>query len=356
MAADMETEAGLHPLDCHEMLLRLAGKAPDDLVARCRGWLAEGELDSLARAVGFFVASANLSLASVDAALLAELLGEADGAPAALTQVAIDDSDSFPFYEFASEVPAGLAAAATDASRPDKAEPALIKALTAEPGAIGAWRAWRFPGDGSPWPQPKRVFVIETASSTDQVALTARLQRKLATTRESDPQVEVYRTGQDLPVYQVLARGYGELIWAAADDPGLQVAAVFDAADAETGPCFSPGHARLDTEEAARVARYLGQGEPLLVTTARMDDVVDTTRAGAVPMNFRTDGTWIWTEASAYYAAEHLLEPDPRLLARIREEGYACPAVDGVALHRALQVLQAPAGEEAWTGGDARDS
>ena len=49
----------------------------------------------------------------------------------------------------------------------------------------------------------------------------------------------------------------------------------------------------------------------MLVTSARMDDVVDTTRQYCAPLNFRTDGVWIWTEASAYYAQEHLLEPDP---------------------------------------------
>jgi hypothetical protein len=354
MPADADAEPDPRQQTWHVMLLRLAGKAPDDLVTSCRSWLADGDFELLARAVSYFVASSTTPVSGSDAAMLARLFEDSGLEASALGEVGIEEPDPFPPYEFAARSPGESGAASAAPAGPDTAEQELLAALAAEPGAIGGWRAWRFPDDGSPWPPPRRVFVIETSSGTSQAGLTARLQQTLATAGESSPQVEVYATGQDLPVYQRLAREYGELIWARAGDPGIKIASVFDSVDAETGPHFAPGHARLDDEEGARVTSYLYGGEPLMITTARMDDVVDATRRGCVPMSFRTDGTWVWPETSAYYTAEHHLAPDPRLLAHIREAGYTSPAVDGVALSRALRALLAPSDEEpVWTVGAA---
>ncbi len=228
----------------------------------------------------------------------------------------------------------------------------MAEALAAEPDAIGCWRAWRVPGDGAPLPPAKRVFVVEVGADADLAGITARLQRHLAAAGEASPQVEVYSLDIDLPAYQRLARGCGELVWAAAEDPGMELASIFDEVDPQAGPRFSPDHPRLDADEVGQVAQYLREGEPVLVTTAQMDDVVDPTRQYCVPLNFRTDGTWVWTEACAYYAEQHHLEPDPGLLAHIRSNGHTVPDVDGVALHRALAVLQEPPdAESVWTLG-----
>jgi len=131
------------------------------------------------------------------------------------------------------------------------------------------------------------------------------------------------------------------------------MATVFDGVDAVTGPSFSDDHERLDdTTDAAQVIDYLRAGEPLLVTTAQMDDVVDRSRRNSVPMNFRTDGTWIWTDTSTYYLAQHQLTPDLDLLEHIRSMDYEMPELDGVALHRAMIALQEPSDEEpVWTHG-----
>jgi hypothetical protein len=345
MTAETKIQAG-HPAQaCHEMLLRLAGTAPDDLVTRCRGWLADGQLETLALAVVFYATSANAALATDDLALLTELLDASDAGRSGLHQIETDDFDPFPCYRFAAEI--------TPSSGPDRAEQALVKVMAAESGAAGAWRAWRLPGNGSAWPAPKRIFVVEVGQGTDQIAVTARLQQELSAARETDPQVEVYQTGQELRAYHRLVREHGELIWAAAEDPGIEFAGVFDSVDTESGPRFDPDHSKLDEEEAAKVAAYLYGGEPLLVTTATMDDIVDTTQAGRVPMSFRTDGTWIWCDAAAYYVARHQLEPDGGLLAHIRAASYLRPAVDGVAVHRALALLQGPA-EPSAAGHDDR--
>jgi len=338
---------------CHRMLLRLAGRMPDELLAWSRDWLAHGELGDLARAVVFWAVSQDAVLTEDDAALLSRLVTEADGDPSGLTQLTLEDFDPFPYFAFGPEIPPDLGGGTEEPADPgaqagSAADEAAVLAVAAEPGAIGLWRAWRFPADGAPWPPPKRVFVVEVAG-VDAPGMAARVQERLAATGEQEPQVEVYQSGFQIPIYQDFARTYGELLWGAAPDPGVRLAPIFDEVDADTGPFFRSDRPLLAEDEAARVVEYLLGGEPLLVAEGLMDDILDSTQVFCVPMSFRTDGMWVWNEASAYYVEQYQLEPEPLLLAHIRSNDYAPPAVDGVALHRALQVLQDSAGEEvAW--------
>jgi hypothetical protein len=144
-----------------------------------------------------------------------------------------------------------------------------------------------------------------------------------------------------LPRYQRLARAGGTLMWAREPDPGIQIVRLYDEVD-EAGPRMSPEHPSIDEPEAERLVAYLRDGEPLLLTTGRMDDVVDRTRVDAVPMSFRTDGVWIWSDASTYYLEQYRLSPDPRLVDHARGRNYQSPDVDGAARYRAMAVLTAP--------------
>ena len=67
---------------CHWLLLRLAGHLPDDLLTRCRAWLAEGNLGDLARAVVHAGIAARLDFTAAETDLLDELFELVD-APAA---------------------------------------------------------------------------------------------------------------------------------------------------------------------------------------------------------------------------------------------------------------------------------
>jgi hypothetical protein len=367
-----DSDTGDRMAECHELLLWLADRLPDDVMARSRERLAQGALAEAARAVVFCVLSQKLSLASAEVALLTSLLTASGGDPSALSEVEIDDSPPL-LWDFS-----GNLAGAGDAEDGDAEDEqgdvrdaataagelldqAITEAVAEEPGAIGCWRAWRVPIDDAPAPPPKAVFVVELDNDADLPRVTGRLQQRLAAAGEASPLVESYPLDYDLPIYQRLARGYGELVWAAEPDPGMQVAWLFDEVDPDDGPRFSPEHPRLAEAEAEKVARYLREAEPVLVSSALMDDVVDGTRQYCVPVNFRTDGTWIWADASAYYAQAHLLEPDPELLAHIRSNDHTLPLVDGVAVHRALEILQQPSDTEpVWTfgadgGGDAAE-
>jgi len=315
---------------CHQMLLRLAGRVPDGLMTQSRAWLAHGEISALAHSLASVIISQYVVLAEPDTALLSALLSEADIDPAGLAQLTLGDFDPFPSYAFGVEAPLELQpGGATHARGVETADQAAVEAVAAEPGAIGVWRSWRFPSSGAPWPPPRRVFVVEVGA-LDDLGVAVRIQERLAAAGEVDPQVEIYQSGHQIPAYQQFARSGGKLLWAAADDPGIQLAAVFDEFDSEAGPSFHRNHPSLSGSEAERVAAYLYEGEPLLITSGLMDDVVDNSQECCVPMSLRTDGTWIWNEASAYYAEEHRLQPHAELLAHIRSNDYAVPSVDGV--------------------------
>jgi len=335
----------------HGLLLWLAGKVPDELVTQARDWLAEGREGEAARAVTFAVLNQNIPLVEADLALLATLL-DAEGVDgSALAQLQPAQFDPAPPFGFAPVSPGTEPPAQPDDAPLDDVDETAVAAVSEETGVHGVWRVWRSPADGSPWPPPRRVYLVEADAEVDLVGMAARLQRRLEAAGEPSPQVEAHPVGAELPAYQRLAKAYAQLVWAATPPPDIQIATVFDEVDAQAGPRFSVSHERMDDEaEVHRVIDYLRAGEPLLVTTARMDDMVDRSRRNAVPMSFRTDGAWIWTDTTTYYLERHRLTPDVGLLAHIRSSGYLTPALDGVAIHRAMAVLQAPAEEEpVWT-------
>ena len=103
-----------------------------------------------------------------------------------------------------------------------------------------------------------------------------------------------------------------------AAGPEFELARVFDFADPITGPGFEPGH-RVITDQAGRdrLLRYLRGGAMVMTSTARMHDVLDPEQGEVVPMTFRTDGTWIWTDTVVYYLDRHGMSPDARLAAHI---------------------------------------
>ncbi|MDT5027403.1 MAG: hypothetical protein QOE61_3829, partial [Micromonosporaceae bacterium] len=301
---------------CHWLLLRLAGAVPDDLTAQCRRWLAEGRSCDVGRAITYAVLSQRIRLTEAEIDLLAELLGAAAVDNSALSMVGVLDTDPMPKYAFApcrADADRGTRRGAADerpgapviaAGPDDDVDRAVLAGMGAEPAIRAVWRVWRFPGDGAPWPLPRRVYVVEADQGIDLVGIAAWLQSVATGAGETDPQVEVYPVHAALPNYQRLARAYGALIWARDPDPGLRLAEVFNQAGGHE-PQMALRQPVAGAPEAARLIAYLCRGEPLLVTTARMNDVVTPASGAVVPMNFRTDGHWIWSDASVYYLEQY---------------------------------------------------
>ena len=345
---------------CHWLLLRLAGVVPDDLTAQSRRWLGDGDVINVGRAISYAVLSARISLTDDDIDLLAELLGAAGLDNSELSMVDVLDSEPISRYAFVARRADADGAAHRSAAdgRPrvpvitseadDDVDRAVLSAMEVDSPIRALWRAWRLPGDGAPWPPPRRVYVVEVDQDVDLVLITALLQAVAAAEGESDPQIEVYPVHARLPSYQRFARAYGALLWTREPDPQLRLAKVFDEVD-ERGARIAPDHSVLESGHATKLAGYLRGGEPLLATTARMRDVVSPERGAVVPMNFRTDGSWIWSDGVTYYLEQYGLAPDAGLVAHIERLNFVAPEVDGAAIHRALAVLQEPSADEpAW--------
>ncbi|NIL42704.1 hypothetical protein HCB17_17260 [Salinispora arenicola] len=218
----------------------------------------------------------------------------------------------------------------------DQIDHLAIRAARGQTGAVALWRSWRTTSQrASSAVPPTRVYVLEATGP--QAAIAAAMIRALAADLDM-PQVEVYRSGADLPPYARAARSSGALLWMADESPPPRIARVFDVVDAD-GARFESGHDRLDGADREQVAAYLEAGAPVLGTTGTLSDVVEPERGAVVPMSYRTDGRWLWTESVTYYLRTHALAPEPDLLAHVRAAGALLPAPDAAHEHRALAML-----------------
>ncbi|MFJ9809117.1 hypothetical protein ACIRTB_12890 [Streptomyces sp. NPDC101158] len=129
--------------------------------------------------------------------------------------------------------------------------------------------------------------------------------------------------------------------------PEFRLASVFDHADPVTGPGFAADHAVVeDPELLALLLERLAAGTPVLATPVLMDDVLDPSRVAEVPLTFRTDGRWVWTDTVTYYLERYALAPDPELIGYLSDPGYTAPGPLGQdVVERAAAFLLTPAPE-----------
>nr|WP_244876722.1 hypothetical protein [Actinoplanes consettensis] len=197
----------------------------------------------------------------------------------------------------------------------DDADVAAVRVARELPGAVALWRAWWLGA-----PEPERVFVLETADG------------------QAVPGMRVYRTGEKPTVDVRAARNAGALLWTAAEPHPIRVAKVFDVVD-DRGARFEPGHELLTGADRGQVVTWLDAGAPVFGTGSALPDVVEPSRGAVVPMTYRTDGRWLWTESVTYYVRTYGLAPDPALLTHVRAAGTALPTPDAADEHRALALL-----------------
>ncbi len=124
----------------------------------------------------------------------------------------------------------------------------------------------------------------------------------------------------------------------------LRTPRVYDGLDEAGNPVVD--REALSAEERERVLAYLDSAPVILASRSKDTDAFDRSRTDAVPLNFRTDGSWVWPGAVAYYLREHGISPDPELLGHIRAVGYAAPEVDEATQERMLAALTTMPAEE----------
>lgn len=252
--------------DPHHALLALAGSVPDGWLAVARDALAEGDTDRLK-----------------------ELHAALEEVGPLIHRVR---------YRFA---PGGAGYEDTDR--------AVVTAVTAEGAAAACWAVLR---DGS-----DRVYLVQ-ADGPDLPAVTATVQDVIDKAGDP-PRVEVFGPGTPLPRYHEEALLAATLLWSATPGTGVHIARAFDGASPGGGPWFGPRHQLVeDSGERQRLLDFLSGGEVVLTSEVRMADLITGT-AGAVPADLRSDGVWVWSEASRYYLDRHRLAVDARLAAHARK-------------------------------------
>jgi hypothetical protein len=320
----------------HDLLLRMAGRVRDDVLARGRDLLAEGsyhDVDALLADHWDLIAPPRSPLGAQETV---PAFGFAPAGPTALAVVgerigAALDLTGGPDLELAD---------ITDIT--DNVDDVLVAATAAQPRAIGLWRTWRFPTNQTASMPLARVFLVELESgSADDVlvAATGRLQEVLRYAGVAHPLVEAYDTGRPLPAYQAAARGGAALLWARQPWHAVRLARTFDRG---SPPRFDAGHPVLsDSPLRASLLGQLRSGATLLASASQADDVVSGVSA-VVPQRFHTDGWWIWTAAVAYYLDTYGLALETELaqhLATTESARAGNAVVDGVAMHRAIIAL-----------------
>jgi hypothetical protein len=112
---------------------------------------------------------------------------------------------------------------------------------------------------------------------------------------------------------------------------------VYDGLDASGRPVVD--REPLSPAERERTLAYLEAAPVVLAARSYAPDAFAPDEAPEVPMNFRTDGAWVWPGAVTYYLRKHDVPPDPELLAHIRDRGFAVPDVNDAAKDLAVSTV-----------------
>jgi hypothetical protein len=343
----MTTPAADRPgLTGHELLLRLAGRLPDDLLAGARRLLAEGDVRAAMTGLTRWLTAEPVPLLAAELAAIRELGADPGVLPG------VRAASDLPELPFAFNVVGPFGEVERDAM--DDAVAAVAEGL----GAAGLWRTWRYrlddpgaePGaatvtvDPDDPDQAHRVYIVQVKQASASQALCRDLLRAVDDTGRAG--TEVIILSDEPPPYQNMALAESMLLWAGPGEPDFDLAAVFDFADSVSGPGFAPDHAVVaDPGERQQMLSYLRSGALVLATTATTGDVLDPAAGAVVPGSFRTDGTWIWADAAGYYLSRYGLAPDAGLAEHIRQNlsrGELVPLVDDQAAARAAGFMLNP--------------
>ena len=103
----------------------------------------------------------------------------------------------------------------------------------------------------------------------------------------------------------------------------------------------------LTEAERAIVLTFLAGGGAVLAAEERMVDIIDGAPA-VVPMGCRTDGSWVWSDATAYYLGTHGIAPPAEFLGHIRAAGYRAEPPGSVGTALALAAVRDSARGALW--------
>ncbi|WP_190812402.1 hypothetical protein [Saccharopolyspora pogona] len=318
--------------DLYELLLRLAGRVPDDGLAIMRTCLADGEEDQVAELLITAVTTRGLALVQHEVEVIRTLAAQHGVRTAELEKATLLTELPLPAFEFTTPP--------IDQDGMDEQDAIVVEAASRVGGLLGLWRAVRR-SEGS----EVRLYLGEAEPSSDVVELAAESQHSLVESGV-EPRIELFTEGTELAPYHEAALTNADLLWTAAPPPQIHLARTFDGADPARGPYFKPDHPRLPDADAARALSFLRAGETVLSSAARMHDVMQPGQAAAVPVSFRSDGTWIWSDSVIYYLERYQLSPEPDLVDHALTSTPPSSVLSQLTYHHVLAELFAPAPQE----------
>jgi hypothetical protein len=227
----------------HRLLLRLAGRVPDEWLTYARGLLGAGDVRELPDTVAGAAAQLGVPLRAAELDVLRSGLRiyGFDRDPMRTAELTISDDTPPTGHRFApvspevlavagGRIPASLDLAGGDPDDPtDLPEPLAHLAdladdltdptddgpfvtLSEEPGVLAVWRAWRF-GPAGPPADAQRVYLAEVGPDVRAWDLTHDTQQDLLRNGVEFPQVEVFWAGDELTPYHRAALAHSARLW-----------------------------------------------------------------------------------------------------------------------------------------------
>ncbi|GAA3559370.1 hypothetical protein GCM10022222_48890 [Amycolatopsis ultiminotia] len=199
----------------HELLLRLAGRTPDQLLWRFRDWLGEGAMGTLARTLPRSLLKHRIDLDQAEYRLLvAGLIPHGADWHQVSSTLGVDDVAETR-YTFTRSAPEWV-------NSVDSVSVLLHATLRgrADVGEVRqSWRHLGAAGEGG----AKRVLLV--TATAGQPRLTGELQRVLRVLGDEEPSVEVIPPRFDLPGYHRAALAESELVCVGAAGAGHRLVA-----------------------------------------------------------------------------------------------------------------------------------
>lgn len=83
----------------------------------------------------------------------------------------------------------------------------------------------------------------------------------------------------------------------------------------------------VSEELAKKVSDYMDSGVLVLRTTMLQADILALDDSPRVPSCIRTDGEFVWSDASSYYVRHHRVSPGQDFIDHVESLGFAFPEV-----------------------------
>jgi hypothetical protein len=199
----------------HELLIRLAGRTPDQLLWRFRDWLGEGAMGTLARTLPRSLLKHRIDLDQTEYRLLvAGLIPHGADWHQVSSTLGVDDVTETR-YTFTQSAPEWV-------NSVDSVSVLLHATLRGRVDVGEVRQSWRHlgvVGEGG----AKRVLLVTATSG--QPRLTGELQRVLRVLGDEEPSVEVIPPRFDLPGYHRAALANSELVCVGAAGSGNRLVA-----------------------------------------------------------------------------------------------------------------------------------